>query len=278
VRAFLVILALAIAAPWAGARAAGSPAPRQWHAVLIAGDDAEPAFDNAVSAMADRLAAFGVPRRQMALLSSSGRQGRPATAENIRRAFAGLSPGAGEGCFVFVTSHGAPREGLVLTRAKAMLSPDTLAGLLDAACGRHPTVVIASGCFSGSFAEGDAMPLATRIVLTAARDDRPSFGCNASQRYTVFDRCVLESLKPGLLWAEVMRRARRCVTAAEQALGVDRPSSPQLSVGTAVAGLAVFSAAAPSVIDSGADGSVMDDGDGGDSATAPRLERPSRSH
>lgn len=241
----LLAVALTIVALWALDAAASAPAPRQWHAVLIAGDDAEPAFDNAVAAMAERLAALGVPRRQVALLSASGRLGAPATAENIRRAFAALRPGAGEGCFVFITSHGAPGEGLLLRRARAMLGPSGLAGLLDVGCGRHPTVVIASGCFSGSFAEGDALPGPTRVVLTAARDDRPSFGCNASQRYTVFDRCVLESLKRGLLWAEVMNRARRCVTAAEQALRVDAPSSPQLSVGAAVAALEVFSGDRP---------------------------------
>lgn len=235
---------LAILALWGWTADAAAPAPGQWHALLIAGDDAEPAFDNAVAAMAERLAGFGVPRRQIALLSASGRQGRPATADNIRRAFAALRPGAGEGCFVFLTSHGAPGEGLLMRRARAMLGPPGLAGLLAAGCGSHPTVVIASGCFSGSFAEGDAMPAPTRVVLTAARDDRPSFGCNASQRYTVFDRCVLENLKRGLLWAEVMRRARACVTTAEQALGVPAPSSPQLAVGAAVADLRVFATAA----------------------------------
>ncbi len=109
---------------------------------------------------------------------------------------------------------------------------------------RATTFIFASGCFSGSFAEGDAMPAPNRVVLTAARDDRPSFGCNASQRYTVFDRCILENLSRGLLWAEVMRRARRCVTAAEQALGVEAPSGPQLAIGAAVAGLRVFPIAA----------------------------------
>ena len=39
--------------------------PKGWKVLLIAGDDQEPAFDNAVAAMAAKLASFGVPQANM---------------------------------------------------------------------------------------------------------------------------------------------------------------------------------------------------------------------
>ena len=84
------------------------------------------------------------------------------------------------------------------------------------------------------------MPAPNRVILTAARDDRPSFGCNADRTFTVFDQCVLASLDGGLRWQSVMDKARGCVADNEAALGVEAPSQPQISVGAEVSGLRVF--------------------------------------
>ena len=127
-----------------------------------------------------------------------------------------------------------------MKREHVMLKPLTLSQLLNASCRDQPTVVIASGCFSGSFAEVDAMQGRNRVILTAARRDRPSFGCNAGLEYTVFDRCVLENLIKGVAWAVVMNKARGCVEAEERKMNV-RPSEPQLFVGADVQDLKVFS-------------------------------------
>jgi hypothetical protein len=214
--------------------------PAGWKAVLIAGDDAEPAFDNAVDAMAAKLKAFGVPADDIVALKSDGQAFGAATRNNVESAFELLRPGPRDGCFVFVTSHGVPNRGLVMTRARATLNPALMSELLNTSCRDHPTVVIASGCYSGTFAGGDALPAKNRVILTAARADRPSFGCNAGRQYTVFDRCVLDSLIKGVAWAVVMNKARRCVTEEEHKLGAP-PSEPQLSVGADVEDLRVFS-------------------------------------
>jgi hypothetical protein len=219
---------------------ATSPQPAGWKAILIAGDDAEPAFDNAVDAMADKLAGFGVARGNITKVKADGRGAEAGTRENIEAAFARLAPGAADGCFVFLTSHGLPNRGLLMKRARSHLNPNVLATLIDISCRDKPTVVIASGCFSGAFAEGRAMPTANRVILTAARKDRPSFGCNANLRYTFFDRCILDNLERGLAWDEVMDRARDCVAVEEGRLRV-RPSEPQLHVGAAARELKVFS-------------------------------------
>lgn len=240
-------LALAVLALLAGCASPPQPAPPSqaqpagWQAVLIAGDDQEPAFDNAVDAMRDKLAGFGVPLRSITVLKASGQGAAAATAGNLREAFARLDPAPGDGCFVFVTSHGLERRGLVLKRARTVLSPRNLAGLLDAACRGRPSVVIASGCFSGMFAEAPPLPAPNRVVLTAARTDRPSFGCNAGRRLTVFDQCVLEGLDRGVAWQTVMDRTRSCVAANERTMGVSSPSQPQIAVGAEAAGLLAFS-------------------------------------
>ncbi len=234
-----VALGVALASPGASAKPAQVPQPAGWKAILIAGDDHEPAFDNAVDAMAGKLASFGVPPSNISVLKASAYDSHGATQSNIRRAFAELHPTPADGCFVFVTSHGGEGSGLVVVRDGDYLSPAELAGLLTSSCGSRPTVVVASGCYAGSFAKGRAMPAANRVILTAARADRPSFGCNVGRRYTVFDQCVLDNMDRGIRWLDLMDRARRCVSARERTMG-DRPSYPQLSVGAAATALRVF--------------------------------------
>jgi Peptidase C13 family len=213
--------------------------PASWKAVLIAGDDEEPAFDNAVDAMAGKLARYGVAGRDITVLKANGDGAQAATKESIVKAFANLDPGAADGCFVFITSHGGRDAGLLMKRAEAILTPSDLDDLLSSPCAARPTVVIASGCFSGIFAEGSAMPAANRVILTAARDDRTSFGCDAKRKYTVFDECLLRSMGRGARWRAVMDKARACVSANEEKLGV--PSSgPQMWVGAEVGDLSAF--------------------------------------
>lgn len=232
-------MACDVPADVASAKPVAVSQPTGWKALLIAGDNQEPAFDNAVDAMAEKLASFGVPRSDISILKASAPNGHAATRGNIRRVFAELRPAPTDGCFVFITSHGGEGRGLVLARDRAFLSPSELGGLLNSTCGNRPTVVVASGCYSGSFAEGSVMPAANRAILTAARDDRPSFGCNAGLRYTVFDQCVLDSMERGIRWLELMGRTRQCVSARERAMGADA-SDPQFSIGTAAGGLKVF--------------------------------------
>jgi len=216
------------------------PQPIAWKAVLIAGDDREPAFDNAVDAMARKLRSFGVSPSNIAVLKADGRGPQAATGQNVLDAFDRLDPGPGEGCFVFVTSHGGENAGLVIRSANAFLEPRDMGGLLDRSCGERPTVVIASGCYSGIFAEGGSVPAPNRMILTAARDDRRSFGCSADRQFTVFDQCVLGHLKRGRRWTAAMQEIRDCVAANEQSLGVDTPSSPQISAGADVVDLEIF--------------------------------------
>jgi hypothetical protein len=216
------------------------PQPTGWKAVLIAGDDAEPAFNNAVEAMADKLVEFGIERDDIAILEASGVNAPPADDANIRSAFSALGPAATDGCFIFVTSHGHPQRGLVMKAIPGFLAPGDLGGYLDRACGERPTVVVASGCFSGMYANGRALTATNRTILTAARADRTSFGCSANRQFTIFDECLLGNLDRGLAWQTVMERTRACVTRQEQENAVQPPSAPQIFVGRDVEQLRAF--------------------------------------
>jgi len=77
-----------------------------------------------------------------------------------------------------------------------------------------------------------------RIVLTAARNDRPSFGCQVHRVYNFFDECLLGALPKSATWRAVADGSRECVRRMERALG-EQPSEPQAYFGAGVADLDV---------------------------------------
>jgi Peptidase C13 family len=101
------------------------------------------------------------------------------------------------------------------------------------ACGSRPSVVVMSACFSGIFVPELAAP--NRMVLTAARPDRTSFGCGESDHYTFFDTCFLQSLPASADFPGLAQQTIACVAARERAEKIEYPSEPQLAVGEQVA-------------------------------------------
>jgi hypothetical protein len=234
----LVLLAL-MSQPVANA-ARANPAAR-WQVVLAAGDDAEPVFDNATRALSKRLAAAGVPTTNIHRLSASAAElsatVEPALAGVVLQRIAALPARPGDRCLIFLTSHGERDTGLWLARSNTALRPDELAQALSRGCGAVPTVAVVSACFSGNFAAG-RMAMPNRIVLTAARNDRPSFGCQVHRVYNFFDECLLDALPKSSTWREVAQGSRDCVRRMERALGA-QPSDPQAYFGAVVANLDV---------------------------------------
>ena len=155
---------------------------------------------------------------------------RAATLEGVLAAVGAMRPAAGQACLVYATSHGVPGQGLYLSAQEEALTPAALDRALAVGCGRAPTVVIVSSCFSGLFAQGP-MARPNRTILTAARADRTSFGCGAGRTHTVYDRCLLDSLGRDQTWPAVFAAVRRCVTAEERREGV-AASLPQAWFGT----------------------------------------------
>ena len=213
----------------AAAPSVSIPAAR-WRAVLVAGDNASPAFDNGIDTLRDRFAALGV--RDITLLSAS--QARGARVASARAIDGTLRAGGGEACFVYMTSHG-DESGFFLRADRRTLSPSALDQALSAGCGERPTVLVVSACHSGTFVNAARRP--NRIIVTAAATDRTSFGCGADDDYTYYDQCFLQQLESASTWRELAEATRTCVATLEQRLGVRRQSRPQISVGAAVANL-----------------------------------------
>ena len=239
------------ALPWLAAACAllgGAAAPAAsgmvpYKAVLIAGDGSLPVFDNAMDGVAADLRRAGAAADIVRLSGTGAGRALPATLGNVVEAIAAMRPAAGQGCLVFATSHGVHGGGFYLSAEEEVLTPAMLDRALQAGCGSAPTVVVVSSCFSGSFAQAP-MARANRVILTAARVDRTSFGCGAGETYTVYDRCLLGRLDRRGTWPVAYDAIRRCVSAEERREGV-MPSLPQAWFGGAVAGLALPTGAAP---------------------------------
>ncbi len=241
-RALFVLLLLAGCAqpgPMAAAAESGVALPR-WHAVLVAGDPSLEVWDRAAERMAAGLRSGG---RLASIRRFSARRERvaagaePALRTPVLEAIAGLRPAPGEACLVFLTMHGVPNRGLVFAAEPSFLTPAQLDAALSRGCGQAPSFVIASGCFTGGFA---AAPMArpNRVVLTAARADRSSFGCAPEFELTVFDRCLLDGLDATPPTAAALAKSSAdCVAREERRQNMTPPSLPQTAIGQRVPGL-----------------------------------------
>ena len=214
----------------------------QMRAVLVAGDAGLPVFDNATAAMAAWMRdQAGVEPDRITRLSASpaviAQQGTVTTSwSNVVQAIENLKPPPGQGCFAFITSHGIRGAGVELSPG-GVLSPDELDKALVRGCGNAPTVVIISACYSGGFAQ-PPMTRANRIIMTAARADRASFGCRSTATYTFFDACLLGSLDHAQRWNDLFEATVACVEKREKA-GNYVPSEPQGWFGPAVADMPI---------------------------------------
>ncbi len=205
--------------------------------VLIAGDDSLPVFDNAVQGVQADLAASGAGGRDIVRLSAAATGPDAATLDHVLAAVAAMHPAPGQGCLVFATSHGGKHAGLYLADGDTFLTPLALDAALTRGCGTAPTAVVISACYSGSFTQ-KPMARQNRVVLSAARPDRSSFGCGAGRTYTVYDACLLKAWRPGAAWQQVFDIVKGCVR-NEELIEQVRASEPQAWFGARVARLAL---------------------------------------
>jgi hypothetical protein len=202
-----------------------------WHAMLVAGDNSSPAFNNGIDTLRERLTGLGV--RHIRSFSASRNPGQEiASAPNVRE---GLAHVGGEACFVYMTSHGDER-GFFLRVGDRLFTPPTFEQALNEGCGSEPTVVVISACHSGTFLT-PALRRPNRIILTAAAKNRTSFGCGADDDYTYYDQCFLQQLDTAQTWRDVALYTRACVETLEKRLGVRQQSRPQIYFGAEVANL-----------------------------------------
>jgi hypothetical protein len=191
----------------------------RWKAWVIAGDHSIPAFDNAARDVAAMLQSRGVQlvRRFSASSSELSETVLLATNVNLQQVASTATVAAGEGCIVYATAHGTV-QGLWLTRDGAKgspLSPTSLKNAVRTACGTAPTIVVVSGCFSGTYIRPE-MVGPNMIVLTAAAQDRISFGCRADYQYPVYDACFLDVFPAATTWQDLYVRLFDCIVSRER--------------------------------------------------------------
>lgn len=221
---------------WALPAAAAGPFDG-WAAMVVAGDwhanNGKPteAFDNARRDVASALARIGFQPenlRQFSVRPERYKDTLPGKSDlnQIYDALSDLTAKATAGCLIYFTSHGVPQGVQVDQR---LLAPGVMAAMLDRTCGARPTVVVISACFSGVFVP--ALAGTNRMVLTAARPDRSSFGCGESDKYPYFDDCFLQSVDGSRDFPSLARSVLGCVATREVKEGMKPPSEPQLWVG-----------------------------------------------
>uniref|UniRef100_B0T4W1 Peptidase C13, legumain asparaginyl peptidase n=1 Tax=Caulobacter sp. (strain K31) TaxID=366602 RepID=B0T4W1_CAUSK len=221
------------------ARAETPPAApfSDWAAVVVAGDwhahsgGSTEAFDNARRDVSTTLADLGFSPgaiRQYSVRPKRYPAVRPGKTDLtvIHAGLRDLAAGATAGCLVYITSHGAP-EGAVL--ARGVLPPPLLAAVIDDACPARPTIVVISACFSGVFVR--PLQKDNRMILTASRPDRTSFGCSEDDKYPYFDDCFLSSAPGARDFAALGRAVQACVAQKERETGAEPASEPQLWIG-----------------------------------------------
>lgn len=208
-----------------------------WAAVVVAGDwhahsgGPSEAFDNARRDVSIALEKAGFQPQNLREFSVRPERYKvpglgKSDPEQIYNTLGELTERAKGGCLFYVSSHGSP--GGVVVDDK-ILPPGVLGAMLDRTCGQRPTVVILSACFSGVYVPVLAGP--NRMVLTAARPDRTSFGCGEADKYPYFDTCFLESMPGAHDFPALGRSIQACVADRELKTGMKPPSEPQLWVG-----------------------------------------------
>lgn len=229
-----MIRALVIVLVWLAAGGAHAQSRFDgWASAIIAADwrtsAGEPiqAFDNARRDLTAGFLAAGFNRADMVDMTLRPDARPVVTAEDAVGRIAEATARAQRGCFLYISSHGLPGE--IVFGPDVMLTPTTLATLVRNWCGDRPTVLVLSACFSGSFTDALAAP--NRMILTAARRDRASFGCSEDAVYPHFDGCVIERLPTATDFIALGNAVRSCVKDREEAEGLSPASEPQVFIG-----------------------------------------------
>jgi hypothetical protein len=207
-----------------------------WAVVLAAGDyrahSGAPSkvFDNGRHDLADAFAKIGFAKSNMVQFSVDYDDGtQHVSVPDIAAAMQSVASRAKDGCLIYFTSHGTP-TGMVM--GDAILSPAQMHDMVQDACGERPSVIVMSACYSGLFVP--ALQGTNRVIMTAARPDRTSFGCGEMDQHTFFDDCFLRAMPMAGDFPGLGSLVQQCVSERETQMKATPPSEPQLSVGPGV--------------------------------------------
>jgi hypothetical protein len=204
-------------------------------ALALGGTEDQSVFLTEVQSVSAILEAqYGAGGRTLKLANSHDHPTRypMANRANLARALKeiGARQGAEDLAFLFLTSHG--KEDLFSLDFREAGTKDLTAAefaqMLDES-GIGPAVIVVSACHSGSFIDDIEAP--DRLVITAARGDRTSFGCRDGAEWTefgesFFDKALRADPDPRKAFAVAVEDVAR----KEAADGLT-PSMPQISEG-----------------------------------------------
>jgi hypothetical protein len=171
-----------------------TPGKVNLYLVAFAGDGAENVFRNEVEYVEKQFAErFDAGGHTVALINNPATlTQRPlASLSNLETAIDAVAAKMKtdeDVLLLFITSHGSAEHELAVDLDPLPLdriAPEDLADLLAGSNIRNKVIVL-SACYSGGFI--DALKGASTMVITAARADRPSFGCGRKSDITDFGR------------------------------------------------------------------------------------------
>jgi hypothetical protein len=178
---------------------------------------------------------FGTRDRSVALINhpSTVNDVPLATIENLEQVLTGLGSimdVANDTLFLFVTTHGV--QSLLAIEMPSVgldpLRPQALKAMLDRS-GIKNRVIVLSACHSGSFIP--VLADARTLVITAARADRTSFGCEDKRPWTYFgDAFFNRALRKETSFKRAFAQASKQIAAWESAEKLT-PSLPQMKGG-----------------------------------------------
>lgn len=214
-----------------------------WAVVVVAADwrsgQGQPirAFENSRRDLSAAFARAGFDEDNITALSlAPNAQGSSMGSQRAFTAIEAAARRATTGCLLYFTSHGSPAG--IVWGPDGMIAPQVMDRLIDGWCGTRPTVVVVSACFSGVFVPALAQP--NRMIMTAARRDRSSFGCSEDATHPYFDACVLEAMNQARDFMTLSMRTTACVNRREREEGLRPPSEPQTYVGAQMQPLLPF--------------------------------------
>ncbi len=210
------------------------------YVVGFAGDSEEDVFRNEVMYLETLMTKrFAAQDRIITLINhrdSTMKTPRPlASLDNLRTTLANVAKRMDpeqDILLLFMTMHGTREHQLFVQMVPGffdLIDPQELRKLLDDAGIRNRVLVI-SACYSGGFVR--ALHNDDTMILTAARKNRPSFGCGSDSNATYFGRAwLIEALNQTTDFVEAFDKARTRIAAREKAENFE-PSFPQIDIGS----------------------------------------------